>query len=106
MIFQGKIRVDKSDPSRESNPDPFEDDLAPHDGSVNALVIDSRTRYIMAVIVIRMYCIVFFSFFSYPSHPFYPSFAFFPSFPPSPSLLSFLFSPILIFPVMHCYHHS
>lgn len=62
LAFQGKIRVDKSDPSRESNPDPFEDDLAPHDGSVNALVIDSRTRYIVAGMIMRLYCIVLVSF--------------------------------------------
>ena len=65
MTSQGKIRVDKSDPSRELNPDSFEDDLAPHDGSVNALVIDSRTRYLVAVIIMHLFRFVFF-----PFHPF------------------------------------
>jgi hypothetical protein len=92
MILQGKIRVDKSAPSRESNSDPFEDDLAPHDGSVNALVIDSRTRYLMAVIVMRMFYFILFSFLSYPSCPFYFSIASFLS------LCPLCFPPVLSFP--------
>jgi hypothetical protein len=40
--FKGKIRVDNV-PQEGS----FEEDFAPHDGRVNIVAIDERTRYIL-----------------------------------------------------------
>ena len=42
--FQGKIRVEKSPEEPDGDGDTFEEDFAPHNGHVNALVIDQRTR--------------------------------------------------------------
>ena len=42
--FQGKIRVEKSPEEPDGDGDIFEEDFAPHNGHVNALVIDQRTR--------------------------------------------------------------
>ena len=43
-INQGKVRVEKSPEDEAEDGDLLKEDFAPHNGHVNALVVDQRTR--------------------------------------------------------------